>query len=51
VQALEGRVRAAMSLPDGERVHFADLHDALTSMRFHGKALPQARCCCCCCVG
>lgn len=30
-----------MGLPQDHRVHFTDLHDAMTSMRFHGKPLPQ----------
>jgi len=30
-----------MGLPEEHRVHFTDLHDAMTSMRFHGKTLPQ----------
>ena len=50
VLALEARVRQALQLPGDHRVHFADLHDALTSMRFHGKALPPVRYLCCCCL-
>ena len=41
VRDLEARARQAMGLPEDHRVHFTDLHDALTSMRFHGKQLPQ----------
>ncbi|EIE19511.1 hypothetical protein COCSUDRAFT_83562 [Coccomyxa subellipsoidea C-169] len=41
VQALEQSVQSALRLPGDHRVHFTDLHDAMTSMRFHGKPLPQ----------
>lgn len=41
VRDLEARARRAMGLPEDHRVHFTDLHDALTSMRFHGKQIPQ----------
>ncbi|CAL8468369.1 g7909 [Coccomyxa elongata] len=41
IHELERSVQSAMGLPEDHRVHFTDLHDALTSMRFHGKPLPQ----------
>ena len=34
-----------MQLPQDHRVHFTDLHDALTSMRFHGKQIPKVSPC------
>ncbi|KAK9915420.1 hypothetical protein WJX75_008934 [Coccomyxa subellipsoidea] len=40
IRALEQSVQSALGLPGNHRVHFTDLHDAMTSMRFHGKALP-----------
>ena len=41
VASLEAQVREIMGLPEDHRVRFTDLHDALTSMRFHGKPIPQ----------
>ncbi len=41
VAGLEADARGAMGLPGDHRVRFTDLHDALTSMRFHGKPIPQ----------
>lgn len=41
IHELERSVQRAMGLSEDHRVHFTDLHDALTSMRFHGKPLPQ----------
>ncbi len=43
VRDLEQRVQEAMALPADHRVHFTDLHDALTTLRFHGKPVPQVR--------
>lgn len=45
VHDLEQRVQEAMALPQGHRVHFTDLHDALTTMRFHGKSIPEVCTC------
>ncbi len=41
VQQLEARAKAAMQLPKDHRVQFTDLHDSMTSMRFHGKQIPK----------
>ncbi len=41
VQDLEKRAKEAMQLPEEHGVHYTDLHDALTSMRFHGKQIPK----------
>ncbi len=38
--ALEQKVRDAMGLPDETPINFTDLHDALTTLRFHGKPVP-----------
>lgn len=43
VRDLELRAKSALKLPEAERVHYTDLHDAMTSMRFHGKQIPQVR--------
>ncbi len=43
VRDLEQRVQKAMALPGDHRVHFTDLHDALTTLRFHGKRVPEVR--------
>lgn len=43
VQDLEKRAQEAMQLPADHRIQFTDLHDALTSMRFHGKQIPEVR--------
>ena len=40
MQQLQQQVREAMSLPQDHEVAFVELHDALTSLRFHGKAIP-----------
>jgi hypothetical protein len=41
VRALQKRVRGALGLPPTEVVHFLDLHDAVTTMRAHGKPIPE----------
>jgi lysophosphatidic acid phosphatase type 6 len=41
-EALSEQVRPALAVPHGERVNFLDLHDALTTLRTHGKPLPAA---------
>jgi lysophosphatidic acid phosphatase type 6 len=41
-EALSEQVRPALAVPRGERVNFLDLHDALTTLRTHGKPLPAA---------
>jgi len=43
IQDLEKRAKEAMHLPEDHRVRFTDLHDALTSMRFHGKQIPEVQ--------
>lgn len=43
IQDLEKRAKEAMHLPEDHRVRFTDLHDALTSMRFHGKQIPKVQ--------
>ncbi|MCJ1423049.1 Lysophosphatidic acid phosphatase type 6 [Sticta canariensis] len=39
LEQLQQQVREAMSLPADHAVAFVELHDALTSLRFHGKAI------------
>lgn len=41
VEAVQQRVRSALGLPPDHRVSFVDLHDAMTSMQTHGKAIPE----------
>ncbi|KAK9829707.1 hypothetical protein WJX72_007452 [[Myrmecia] bisecta] len=41
MQQLEDRVRQAMSIPADAPVRFTDLHDAMTTLAFHGKPLPK----------
>jgi hypothetical protein len=37
---LQEQLRSALGLEDDHRMAFLDLHDALTTMSAHGKALP-----------
>ncbi|PSC67963.1 Lysophosphatidic acid phosphatase type 6 [Micractinium conductrix] len=39
-EELQQRVRAALGLPPDEKVHFVDLHDAMTTMLTHAKEIP-----------
>jgi hypothetical protein len=41
---LQQQLSSIMQLPEGywsQRWHFTDLHDALTSLRAHGKPIPE----------
>lgn len=40
VKRLEARVNEAMDQPEGTSVAFVELHDALTTLRYHKKPLP-----------
>ena len=41
VQALQERVRTALGLERDAPINFLDLHDAMTTMRQHGKRIPE----------
>lgn len=41
-EELQGQVQAALRLPPEHKVHWVDLHDAMTTMLTHGKEIPAA---------
>ncbi|KAL4424929.1 hypothetical protein ABPG77_009658 [Micractinium sp. CCAP 211/92] len=41
-EELQQRVQAALGLPPEHKIHWVDLHDAMTTMLTHGKDIPAA---------
>jgi len=41
LQKLDAEVREAMGLQADSRIAYTDLYDALTALKFHGKAWPE----------